>query len=138
MLDAFSYHHFCVLCIDFDETFLAGHTLSLFLDGTETSSTVLSYALYELALNPHCQEKALEELTRIIGKYDGTITAEGLQEMIYVEGLLLEALRIHPALIVMAKTCTQQYTLPKTSGQSKALTIDPGTIINIPALGIHM
>lgn len=124
--------------IEFNETFLAGHTLSLFIDGTETSSTALSYALYELALNPHCQEKALEEVTRITAKYDGTITAEGVQEMIYVEGIMLEALRIHPALIVLTKTCTQQYTLPKTSGQSKAVTINPGTVINIPTLGVHM
>lgn len=123
---------------DFDDTYLAGHALSLFIDGTETSSTALSYAMYELALNPNCQEKAFDEITQVISKHDGKITAEGLQEMIYIEGILLEAMRMHPPLIVMAKTCTQRYTLPKTSGQSEAITINPGTVININASSIHM
>lgn len=124
--------------IDFNDASLAGHTLSLFVDGTETSSTALSYAMYELALNPHCQEKAFDELTQIISKYDGKITFEALQEMIYIEGILYEAIRVHPPLIVMAKLCTQSYTLPKTSGQSKPITIHPDTVVNINAGSIHM
>lgn len=110
----------------------------MFVDGTETSSTVLAYALYELASNPHCQEKSFEEISRILKKYDGKLTAEGLQEMIYIEGILLESLRKHPALLVLTKTCTQTYTLPKTSKQTEAVTINPGTVVNIPLLGVHM
>lgn len=30
--------------------------------------------------------------------------------------------------------CTQEYTLPKTSGQSEPITICPGTVGNIPLL----
>lgn len=117
---------------------MAGHTLSLFIDGTETSSSALSYAMYELGLNEHCQEKAFDEIKRVIAKYDGKITGEGLQEMIYIEGILLEAIRMHPPLIVMAKTCTQRYTLPKTVGQTEPITINPGTVININTSSIHM
>ncbi|XP_031635618.1 cytochrome P450 6B1-like [Contarinia nasturtii] len=122
---------------NFDDTSLAGHTLSLFIDGTETSSTALSYAFYELALNPHCQDKALNEIKQTLEKHDGTLTAEALQSMIYIEGILLEALRKHPALIVLTKVCTEKYTLPKTSEQSEPTTIYPGTVVNIPLLGIH-
>lgn len=126
------------LISDFDDTYLAGHTLSLFIDGTETSSTALAYAMYELALNPDCQENALDEINRILSKYDGKITMEGLQEMIYIEGILHEAMRMHPPLIVMAKMSTQRYTLPKTTTQSEPITIEPGTSINICMAGIHM
>lgn len=112
--------------------------LALFTDGTETSSTAISYAMYELALNPHCQQKAFDELTRVISKYDGKITVEGLQEMIYIEGILHEAIRMHSPLIVMAKMCTQRYTLPKTSEQSEPVTINPGTSVNINVGEIHM
>lgn len=116
---------------------MAGHTLSIFIDGTETSSTALAYAFYELALNPHCQEKALNEIKQTLEKHDGKLTAEALQSMIYVEGILLEALRKHPALIVLTKVCTQKYTLPKTSEQVEPITIYPGTVVNIPLLGIQ-
>lgn len=117
---------------------MAGHTLSLFVEGRETSSTVLSYAMYELALNMHCQEKALNEITRILSKYYGKITIDGLREMIYIEGILYETMRMHPPLMVMAKLCTQRYTLPKTSTQSEPITINPGTVVNINIAGIHM
>ncbi|XP_055303301.1 cytochrome P450 9e2-like isoform X1 [Sitodiplosis mosellana] len=121
-----------------DEIFLAGHSLSLFFDGTETSATALSYALYELGRNPQCQEKLHEEIVRITAKYDGKITYEVLQEMIYLEGVILESSRIHPAGLVLGKVCTQPYTLPKTSKQTKSVTIAPGTVVNIPILGLHM
>lgn len=124
--------------LELDEIFLAGHSLSLFFDGTETSATVLSYALYELGQNSHCQEKLYEEIIEIIAKYDNKITYESLQEMIYLEGVILEATRIHPPGLVLGKKCTQQYTLPKTSKQTEPVTIMPGTVVNIPVLGIHM
>lgn len=110
----------------------------MFIDGTETSSTALSYALYELALNPVCQEKAFNEIVQEISKHNGEVTNEGLQEMVYVDGILHEAMRMHPPLMVMAKVCTQSYTLPKTSGQTEPTTISPGTAVNINMWGIHM
>lgn len=123
---------------DLDDTFLAGHLIALFMDGTETSSATLAYTLYELARNPHCQEKLFDEITATMNKYDGKLTAEGLHEMIYLEGVMLEALRIHPGLMTLSKVCNEEYTLPKTSGQSEAVTIYPGTVVNIPLMGVHM
>lgn len=117
---------------------MAGHALSLFIDGTETSSTALSYALYELAKNPNCQEKLYNQMLEAKSKHDGQLTAECILEIEYLEGILLEALRKHPPLLVMSKTCTEQYTIPKTTEQSKPMTIYPGTVVNIPVLAIHM
>lgn len=111
--------------------------MSLFIDGTETSSTALSYALYELAQNPQCQGKLHKEIEETLAKHDGQLTAESVQGMAYLEGVLLEAMRKHPPLLVMTKTCTQPYTLPKTSEQSEAVTIYPGTVVNIPVLGVQ-
>lgn len=117
---------------------MAGHSLTLFTDGTETSAITLSFALYELARNPHCQDKLFDEISATKIKHNGVLPAEGLHEMIYLEGVLLEALRMHPALMAMSKVCTQEYTLPKTSEQSEPVTIHPGTAVNIPVMGIHM
>lgn len=93
--------------------------------------------MYELGLNPDCQEKLYKEIVDTIAKYNGELTAEALQEMVYLEGVLLEALRKHPALMAMLKVCTKPYTLPKTSGQSKPVTIQPGTVVSIPIMGIQ-
>lgn len=123
--------------LGFDETFLAGHAMSLFVDGTETSSNVLSYAMFELASNPQIQEKIYKEITENMAKHGGELTAEGLQEMTYLEGVLLETVRKHPPLLALLKICTKPYTLPKTTGQSEPVTIQPGTVVNIPVFAIH-
>lgn len=123
--------------LDFDETFLAGHALGIFGDGTETASAAFSYTLYELAMNPGVQEKLFEEITQNMAKHGGKLTSEGILEMAYLEGVLLEGIRKHPAFISMMKVCTKPYTLPKTSGQSEPITIQPGTVVSIPIQGIH-
>lgn len=94
--------------------------------------------MYELAANPHVQEKLFDEISQTLNKYDGQLTFDGLQEMSYLEGVLMEVLRMHPPMIAMSKVCTQAYTLPKTSQQSEPITIQPGTVVNIPVMGIHM
>lgn len=124
--------------LDFDETFLAGHSLSLYLDGTETSATALSYALYELARNPECQERLNAEIMAKMAEHNGQLTFEAIQEMSYLEGVLLEATRMHPPALYLSKVCNKKYTMPKTTKQTQAVTIEPGTIVQIPILALHM
>lgn len=56
-----------------------------YVAGFETSSTTLSFTLYELAKNPDVQEKLYEEIDRVLKKYDGKITYECVSEMTYLE-----------------------------------------------------
>lgn len=120
------------------ENFLPGHALALFVDGVETSSTAISYALYELGKNADIQEKLHHEVSELLDKNDGNVTGEDLQELVYLEAVLFEAMRIHTPLMVMQKICTKEYELPKNSHQSKAIKISPGMAISIPVQAIHM
>lgn len=126
------------LSTDYDEEILAGHSISLFFDGTETSATALSYTMYELARNPHCQDILYDEVRRVLDKHDEKLTYEALQEMTYLEGSLFESIRINPPILHLGKLCTKQYTLPKTANQIEPTTISPGTTVYLPIHGIHM
>lgn len=64
---------------------IAGHALSLFLEGFETSSTVFSFLLYELARNPDAQEKVYEEIIEVSKRHDNKFTFDALQDMTYLE-----------------------------------------------------
>lgn len=41
---------------------VTAHTITFYLDAYETSSIILTHALYQLAKNPHCQTKLRSEL----------------------------------------------------------------------------
>lgn len=46
-------------------TDVAAHTITFFLDAYETSSIILTHALYRLAQNPHVQTKLREEILSV-------------------------------------------------------------------------
>lgn len=56
--------------------------------GFETSSTALTFCLYEMALNPEIQTKARRIVQEAYKKYDGKFTYEMMMDMPYIEHVL--------------------------------------------------
>lgn len=73
---------------------LASQAFVFFSAGFETSSTVMTNMLYELALNQKIQDKLREEIDRKYMKYDNNLTYDDIKEMKYLnkvfKGTLLE------------------------------------------------
>lgn len=53
--------------------------------GFETSSTTLSYCLYELAKNPAIQQRVHREIDKILNEHNDELTYEAVCDMIYLE-----------------------------------------------------
>lgn len=70
------------------ETEVVGHAISLFFDGAETSSNILSFVWYELARHPDYQQRAYEEICEVLEKHDNKLTWDTLQEMKYLESVI--------------------------------------------------
>lgn len=66
---------------------IAAQSLVFFLASFVTSSTALSYALYELALNRNLQRKARLEVQSVLQKHGGELTYEVLTEMRCLENI---------------------------------------------------
>lgn len=56
-----------------------------FAAGFETSSTTLSFAFYELAVNPEIQKKLQNEIDSNLEENDQKLTYEGITKMEYLE-----------------------------------------------------
>lgn len=59
-----------------------------FLAGFETSSTTMSYCLYELSLNEDIQQKVRNEINDVLAKTNGELTYEAMTEMHYLEQVI--------------------------------------------------
>ena len=69
---------------EFTDSLLTSQALIFFLAGFETSSTTMSNALYELALNQHTQDKLREEIRGVYEK-DGKLTYDNIKNMKYLD-----------------------------------------------------
>lgn len=67
---------------------IAAQAFIFFLAGFETSSTTMSYALYELSQNQQIQQRAREEVNTVLEKHDGKLTYEAMMELKYVEQII--------------------------------------------------
>jgi cytochrome P450 family 6 len=63
---------------------LAAQVFIFFIAGFETSSTTMSFCLYELALNPDIQRRVQDEIDNVLQEHDGEITYEAIQQMEYL------------------------------------------------------
>ncbi|XP_055712892.1 probable cytochrome P450 6d5 isoform X2 [Phlebotomus papatasi] len=111
---------------------LAAQVHVFFLAGFETSSTLMSFFLYEMARNHDCQEKVQKEIDEVLGSHDGKWSYEAIMEMKYLEDCIDETLRMYPPIPLLNRECTTDYLIPGTK-----TIIKRGTAVLIPCIGFH-
>ncbi|GAB0089367.1 Cytochrome P450 [Sergentomyia squamirostris] len=105
--------------------------------GYETSSTVISFALYELSKQPELQEKLRKEIKEYKEKCK-TIEYETIKDMEYLHMVVQETLRLYPSLPFLDRLC-----IPVDGNESYSLepyhkfSIPKGMPVYIPIIPIH-
>jgi len=64
---------------------LAAQCFVFFVAGYETSSTTMTFCLYELSLHQDIQDRVRKEIDVVLQKHEGKLTYEGIQEMEYLD-----------------------------------------------------
>jgi len=111
---------------------IAAQAFVFFLAGFETSSSTMSFALYELAQHQDIQNKAREEINSVLNAYDGQFTYEAMRDMKYLYQVLQETMRKHSIVSVLLRKAIQDYPVPNSKQ-----VIESGTIVVIPVDAIH-
>uniref|UniRef100_A0A6B2E7K6 Putative cytochrome n=1 Tax=Phlebotomus kandelakii TaxID=1109342 RepID=A0A6B2E7K6_9DIPT len=120
------------------EELIVGQALTFITDGTETSATVMTFTLYELARYPEIQKRVQDEIDRVTSMR-GEMTDEGIMELELLDRCIHETLRLHSVVFNMTRICTKSFELPpQFSTGSQPVTIEAGTPIIIPMSAIHM
>ncbi|MGR4882449.1 cytochrome P450 [Streptomyces sp. LARHCF249] len=86
---------------EFDVSELRDQVLIFLLAGHETTATSLAFALHLLARHPEEQDRAREEITRVLG--DRTPEAADLDRLPYLTQVLKETMRLYPAAPVIGR-----------------------------------
>eukprot|EP01027_Heterolobosea_sp_BB2_P010728 GEZU01015712.1.p1 GENE.GEZU01015712.1~~GEZU01015712.1.p1 ORF type:complete len:466 (-),score=133.14 GEZU01015712.1:1077-2414(-) len=87
--------------LSLNEKELKGDMLIFLFAGHDTTSTALTFALYELARHPEIQEKLRNEIDSVIGKRDPTY--DDLPNLVYTLAVIEEAMRLHPPVPAVIK-----------------------------------
>nr|ARO50430.1 cytochrome P450 [Chironomus tentans] len=111
---------------------IAANSFVFFAAGFETSSSVMTFSTYELALNQDIQDRLRSEIHEVLEKYNGEVSYDAIKEMKYLDMVFKETLRRYPALDNQNRKSTHDFKIPNSK-----LIIPAGTNIIIPVHGLH-
>ncbi|KAL6988092.1 hypothetical protein U1Q18_013836 [Sarracenia purpurea var. burkii] len=80
---------------DLSEDTIIGLLWDMITAGTDTTAISVEWAMAELVKNPRTQQKAQEELDRVIGS-ERVVTESDFSSLPYLQSVAKEALRLHP------------------------------------------
>ncbi|XP_063930107.1 probable cytochrome P450 6a14 [Zophobas morio] len=111
---------------------IAAQSFVFFIAGFETSSTTMTFALYELATHQDIQNKVRDEINVVLGRFNGEVSYGAIQEMKYMDQVINETLRKYPAAPRLVRKCVKDYKIP-----DQDVIIEKGTMVEIPVYAIH-
>nr|XP_021330384.1 cytochrome P450 3A56-like isoform X1 [Danio rerio] len=94
------------------------------MGGYETTSTTLTFLLYNLAINPDCLEKLVEKIDKNF-PLDTPISYDALMKIDYLEMSINESMRLLPTAPRLERVC-------KKTVEMNGITIPKDTMITIP------
>ncbi|XP_030080916.1 cytochrome P450 6a2-like [Drosophila hydei] len=112
---------------------LAAQVFVFYLAGFETSSSTMSYALYELAQHTDIQDKLREDIESVLQQHDGKLTYESIKAMQYADQVISETLRLYTIGPFLERKALNDYVVP---GHPKYV-IEKGTQVVLPAAAYH-
>ncbi|XP_024876802.1 cytochrome P450 6A1-like, partial [Temnothorax curvispinosus] len=118
--------------IELTDSLIAAQAFVFFAAGFETSSTTISNALYELALNKKIQDNLREEIDEVYKKHGRDLTYDNIKKMDYLDKVFKETLRKYPPATLLRRESMSSYTFNGIN-----VSIPKSQQIWIPIYAIH-
>nr|QTC11273.1 cytochrome P450 3633A1 [Phenacoccus solenopsis] len=116
----------------FSDYVIYGNMFGALLAGYESTAMTLFFTLYEITVNEDIQNKIRNEIKSVMEQHDGKLDLDTLNDLKYLDMVLLETSRKYPGDSAIFRKCTQDYVIPETSSR-----IEAGTIVMIPLYAFH-
>ena len=116
---------------------IIAQALMFFLAGFESVSILISFTLYELAINPLIQQKLQEEVDNALMECNGTITYEILMKMQYLDMVISETLRKWLGNAIIDRICVKPYTIQPVNESESPIQVNVGDSIGFSLYSIQ-
>nr|XP_012224505.1 PREDICTED: cytochrome P450 6k1-like [Linepithema humile]XP_012224506.1 PREDICTED: cytochrome P450 6k1-like [Linepithema humile]XP_012224507.1 PREDICTED: cytochrome P450 6k1-like [Linepithema humile] len=116
----------------FDGDDLVAQAAIFFTGGFESSTTTITFTLYELAVYPEIQDRVRKEIFDALERSDGKITYDMIMSLSYLDMVVSEILRKYPPLPFLDRVTTNTYKVPDSD-----LVLEKDTPIYVSMLGMH-
>ncbi|XP_014088965.2 probable cytochrome P450 308a1 [Bactrocera oleae] len=120
-----------------DVATMVGHCSTFLLEGFETSSSLMAFALYEYAKHPLVQARVQQEIDEVLASHGGEMCYEAIQDMSYLGATLYETLRLYPPMMALLKHCTKEFELPPQIVGGKSFQVPVGMVFIVPVKAVH-
>ncbi|KAF5287520.1 hypothetical protein FQA39_LY04148 [Lamprigera yunnana] len=111
---------------------MAAEAFVFFIAGFETSSTTVSFCMFELSLNQDIQQKLRDEIDKVLKRHNGEMSYDSLKELVYMDQVINETMRKYPALPMLNRQCTMDYQVPNSN-----IILEKGIKVTIPLRAIQ-
>lgn len=119
-----------------DDDEIISQCFLFFIAGFDTSSTVMSFLAYELAVNQDIQKRLYEEIREVNDTLNGAhLNYDTLSKMKYMDQVISETLRRWPPALFTNRKCTRYY---ECNIDGNRFFIERGKSIWIPISSIHL
>ncbi|GBP63484.1 Cytochrome P450 9e2 [Eumeta japonica] len=126
------------LCRKFTDDDLVAQAVLFYVAGLDTTSNLINFFLYEMAMNPEVQKKLQEELDAVPDSDSTNDLYERIQSMEYLDMTVSEVLRLWPLAGAYDRRSTATYDFgPTAEGSKHHLVAEAGIHIWIPAFCLH-
>lgn len=122
--------------IEINEEVIAAQAVIFFLAGYQNISVTSCFMAYELATNPDIQVKVMQEIDSHLAN-NQSLTYDVLDQLKYLEMVVLETLRKWPPNDYLDRVCTEDFVLYSENKKDKPIVMKKGDIIEIPVYSIH-
>ncbi|KAK4873606.1 hypothetical protein RN001_012966 [Aquatica leii] len=123
---------------DISDDDLIAQAFVFFLAGFDTSSTGLSFCIYELALNPDIQEKLRNEIDQVLSSNTNDfVSYDDLLGMKYLDMVVTESLRKWPPLVFVDRRAVKPFVIESELSGEETIHFPKGTTCIIPTYSIH-
>lgn len=103
-----------------------------FIGGQDTTSSVIAFTTYLLALHPDVQQRLRDEVDACFEEHGEEPSIDAVSKLKYLNCVISESLRLYPPAIRVERTACEDCVL----GES-GLRLRKGTVVTIPVYAMH-